>query len=248
MDVLMKDPQSVPSIDLLIPARNEEAALTVLLKEIDRRQLRRIVVVDNGSSDRTAEVAREHGCLVVACPRPGYGRACLAGIAFVRQDPPTVLVFLDGDRGDDPGFLPLLFQPILDGHYDFVLGSRTRGHAEKGSLSATQIFGNALATRLMKLFWNTDYSDLGPFRAIRWISLVRLDMRDTNFGWTIEMQIKAAAHGLRTREIAVGYRRRIGVSKISGTLSGCIKAGYKILYTIFKYRFLAPVSGAKRVS
>ncbi len=243
----MNSHSNPPTVDVLIPARDEEAALSVMLKEFDRHPLRRIVVVDNGSSDRTAEVAREHDCLVVSCPEPGYGRACLAGMAFIRRDPPDVIVFLDGDRSDDPAYLPRLFQPILDDDYDFVLGSRAKGRAEKGSLSATQVFGNALATRLMKWFWKTNYSDLGPFRAIRWSCLERLAMRDTNFGWTIEMQIKAAVLNLRIKEIAVPYRKRIGVSKISGTLSGCVKAGYKILYTIFKYRFLNPAPGAERM-
>lgn len=227
-----------PKIDVLIPARNEESALPVLLDEIDRSVLRQIVVVDNGSTDATAQVAQARGCQVVPHPKPGYGGACLAGMAYLESDPPDVLVFLDGDRSDDPAQLPFLLEPILAGKQDFVLGSRALGEAEKGSLTVTQRFGNALATTLMNFFWKTSYTDLGPFRAISWSALCSLNMQDPNFGWTIEMQIKAAVQGLRTIERPVPYRNRIGVSKISGTLNGVIRAGYKILYTIFKHRFL----------
>ena len=232
-------------VDMIIPARNEEAALAVLLGEIDRNLLRQIVVVDNGSTDATAQVATDAGCVVVPCPVAGYGRACLAGLTHLAGDPPDIVVFLDGDRSDNPSYLSKLLAPILTGRSDFVLGSRTLGNAEKGSLNATQRFGNALATTLMRLFWGVRYSDLAPFRAIRWSSLKQLEMCDTNFGWTIEMQIKATVHGLRFEEIPVDYRNRIGVSKISGTLSGCVRAGYKILYTIFRYRIQSPIkSGA----
>ena len=229
---------SSPKIDVLIPAHNEEAALPPLLNEIDRDPLRRIVVVDNGSTDRTAAVAEEHGCTVVSCPQPGYGNACLAGMAFMADDPPDLLVFLDGDRSDYPEHLPELTGPIIEGSHDLVLGSRVKGQAEKGSLTLPQRFGNALATGLMRWFWKTSYTDLGPFRAIRWSSLQLLEMQDRNFGWTIEMQIKASLRGLRIMEVPVKYRKRIGVSKVSGTLKGVIGAGYKILFTIFKYRFL----------
>jgi len=224
-------------IDILIPAFNEEKALPGLLAEIDRDRVRRILVVDNASTDRTAEVAAQRGSIVVPCPRRGYGSACLAGMVYLQADPPDILVFLDGDRSDHPRFLPELVAPILAGECDFVIGSRALGKAESGSLNVTQRFGNWLATSLMNFFWNTSYTDLGPFRAIRWSSLQAIDMQDTNFGWTIEMQIKAAGARLRTREVPVDYRRRIGKSKISGTISGCFKAGTKILYTIFKYRF-----------
>ncbi len=230
-----------PTIDVLIPARNEEEALPLVLQEIDRDLVRRIYVVDNGSTDRTAERARAAGCEVVNCPTPGYGRACLAGLAAIAKDPPAIVVFLDGDHSDHPDQIAVLVAPILADQADFVLGSRTRGVAEKGSLNLTQRFGNWLATRLMRLFWHTDYSDLGPFRAIAWPALQQLAMSDTDFGWTIEMQIKARGHQLRTQERPVPYRVRVGQSKISGTLSGCVRAGTKILYTIFKYRFLQPV-------
>jgi len=237
-----------PAIDVVIPAQNEEAALPHVIRDIDRGPLRRIVVVDNGSTDRTAQTASDLGCEVVACPVPGYGRACLAGLAHLAQNPPDIVVFLDGDRSDHPCFMPKLVQPIIAGQADFVIGSRVKGKAEKGSLNATQRFGNALATSLMRLFWGVRYSDLGPFRAISWDALTKLDMRDQNFGWTIEMQIKAALLELRTTEIPVDYRKRIGVSKISGTISGCVKAGGKILYTIFKYRWLTLFSRSPLLS
>jgi len=224
-------------IDILIPARDEEAALPALLAEIDRTPIRRIVVVDNGSRDRTAEVARAAGCEVVPCATPGYGVACLTGLAHIRAEPPEIIVFLDGDRSDHPRYLEQLCVPIIADEADFVLGSRALGEAESGSLTVTQRFGNWLATRLMNLFWRTEYSDLGPFRAIRWRDLEALGMTDRNYGWTIEMQIRAAEHGLRVREVPVDYRNRIGVSKVSGTVRGVFGAGTKILYTIFKYRF-----------
>ena len=226
------------TIDVLIPARDEELALPQLLAEIDRTNLRHILVVDNGSSDRTAAVAREEGAFVVSCPEAGYGRACLAGMEHMSRNPPDILVFLDGDRSDHPRYLESLCMPIIDGSQDMVLSSRTLGQAEEGSLTVTQVFGNRLATSLMRFFWRTDYTDLGPFRAIRWDALQSLEMNDTYYGCTIEMQIKAACAGLRILEVPVDYRNRIGVSKISGTLTGVVKAGYKILYTIFKYRML----------
>lgn len=225
-----------PSIDILIPARDEEDALPHLLQEIDRTQVRTIYVVDNGSRDRTAEVAQQHGATVVACRTPGYGNACLAGIEAMNADPPQIVVFLDGDRSDHPQHLPELVAPIIANQADMVLGSRTLGKAESGSLTFTQRFGNWLSTSLMWLFWGLRYTDLGPFRAITWSKLQLLQMQDRNYGWTIEMQIKAYLHQLRVQEIPVNYRNRIGVSKISGTFSGVIKAGSKILYTIFRFR------------
>lgn len=229
------------TFDILIPAQNEEDALPPLLDEIPAGWARRIVVADNGSTDQTAALAQARGCHVVSCPTPGYGAACLAGLDYIRRDPPDVVVFLDGDRSDYPEHLPELVNPIFAGTMDFVLGSRRLGKAEKGSLNLAQRFGNGLATGLMRLFWGVRYTDLGPYRAIAWSSLERLRMCDTNFGWTIEMQIKAHLAGLRTQEVPVNYRNRIGISKVSGTLKGIFGAGYKILYTIFKYRFLHEV-------
>jgi len=229
-----------PIVDILIPARNEEKGLPAVLKDIDRDVVRQIVVVDNGSSDKTAEIALNAGCHVTFCSQPGYGRACLAGMRFLAHDPPEVLVFLDGDHSDFPEQLADLVQPITENGYDMVLGSRNLGGAEQGSLSPVQRFGNALATRLLRFFWRFPYTDLGPFRALKWSALSRLGMGDQDFGWTIEMQIKAVVCNLRIKEVSVGYRRRIGRSKISGTLSGSVKAGWKILWTIFKYRWVSP--------
>lgn len=226
-------------IDLLIPARNEERALPPLLKEIDRGFLNRIILVDNGSTDRTAEIARRHGCYVVSCPVPGYGNACLAGIDFASKEPPDILVFMDGDHSDYPSDIPRLCKPILHNQADLVIGSRSLGLAEVGSLTATQRFGNALATKLLHFFWKYPYTDLGPFRAVAFKELTAMKMADRNYGWTIEMQIKAVLNHLRILEIPVNYRNRIGTSKISGTLRGVIGAGYKILFTIFKYRIVA---------
>lgn len=236
------------TFDILIPAQNEEDALPALLDEIPTGWARRIVVADNGSTDNTAALALERGCEVVSCPTPGYGAACLAGLDYIRRDPPDVIVFLDGDRSDYPEYLPELVNPIFAGTYDFVLGSRRLGKAEKGSLTLPQRFGNALATGLMRLFWGVSYTDLGPYRAISWPALERLRMCDMNYGWTIEMQIKAHLAGLKTTEIPVNYRNRIGVSKVSGTVKGVIGAGYKILFTIFKYRFLHEVSYLRQAS
>jgi glycosyltransferase involved in cell wall biosynthesis len=196
-----------------------------------------VIVVDNGSTDRTAQVARAHGAQVVHEPHRGYGSACLAGMAALAPDV-TVVAFMDGDGSDDPADLPRLLEPIVRGDADMVLGSRVLGERETGALTPQQRFGNALATVLLRALHGARYSDLGPFRAIRREALDRLGMRDTSFGWTVEMQIKAARHGLRVQEIPVHYRkRRAGQSKISGTLRGTISAGAKITWTIFRYSF-----------
>ena len=228
-------------IDILIPARDEEAALPHLIAEIDRSLVRRILVVDNGSQDRTSKIAIEAGCEVICEPKPGYGGACLAGIKYLQNHrPPDILVFLDGDRSDHPRFLPDLVAPIKNHGCQLVIGSRTLGNAEHGSLTFTQKFGNRLATALIYLFWGKKFTDLGPFRAIHWPALMAMQMNDTTFGWTVEMQIKAAMLEMKYTEVPVDYRNRIGVSKISGTVSGVVKAGYKILLTVFKYKFWPP--------
>jgi len=230
-----------PIIDILIPARDEEAALPHLLAEIDRELIQKIIVVDNGSRDRTAEVAAQSGCHVVYEPQPGYGRACLAGINYLKNNqPPDILIFLDGDRSDHPKFIPDLVAPIRDQGCHLVIGSRALGVAEAGSLTFTQRFGNRLATFLIRIFWGLGFTDLGPFRAITWHALTAMNMQDKTFGWTVEMQIKAAMLGLKSTEVPVDYRNRIGTSKISGTVSGVLKAGYKILFTVFKYKFWPP--------
>ena len=226
---------------VIIPAFNEAASLPFVLGDLP--VVGRVIVVDNGSTDQTAELARQHGATVIHEPRRGYGAACLAGLAAIRSnalasEPPDVVVFLDGDYSDHPDQLPELVDPILKGEVDFVVGSRMRGEREPGALLPQALFGNRLACCLMWLFWGAKYTDLGPFRGISWEALQRLDMCDRNFGWTVEMQIKATVARLRTLEIPVRYRRRVGVSKISGTISGTIRAGYKILYTIARYRWL----------
>jgi len=224
-----------PRIAVLIPALNEEASLALVLGDLPRDLVDEIVVVDNGSHDRTAEAARSGGARVVAEPERGYGSACLRGLAELRQKPPEIVVFLDADYSDHPEELTALVQPILDGRCDLVLGSRLAGNREAGAMPPQSVYGNKLACWLMRLLFGAHYTDLGPFRAIRWASLERLGMVDRNFGWTVEMQIKAVRQGLRYCEVPVSYRRRIGASKISGTVSGTIKAGYKILYLIARY-------------
>jgi len=194
-----------------------------------------IIVADNGSRDRTAEIARQAGATVVSEPQRGYGAACLRALANLPPATDTV-VFMDADSSDDPCEAVSLLEPILQGRADFVLGSRTLGKAEKGSLQPHQRFGNALATFLIRVLYGYRYTDLGPFRAIRLDALRKLDMRDRNYGWTIEMQIKAVSHKLRIEEVPVSYRSRIGVSKVSGNLKASVLAGIKILWTVFRYR------------
>ena len=227
-----------PLIDLIIPAYNEEASIGLVLADIPQDWVREVIVCNNGSTDRTAAVAREGGATVVDQPRPGYGSACLAGIAHIQakapEEQPDIVVFLDGDYSDHPEELPLLLAPIMDEQMDLVIGSRAQGSRESGAMQPQQIFGNWLATNLIRLFYNYHFTDLGPFRAIRWKKLLDLNMQDPDFGWTVEMQVKAAKQQLKCTEIPVTYRRRVGVSKVSGTIRGTILAGYKILWTIFK--------------
>jgi glycosyltransferase involved in cell wall biosynthesis len=229
-------------ISFIIPALNEEAALAPMLDGL-RAALDAaacadtdIVVVDNGSRDGTAAVARKHGARVVSEPRRGYGQACLAGLAALGAQT-NIVVFLDADGSDDPEDLARLLTPVRDAKADLVLGSRTIAARASGAFTPQQAFGNWLATGLMRLFFGARYTDLGPFRVIRREALERLRMRDTNFGWTIEMQIKAHRAGLRVLEFPVNYRKRIaGHSKISGNFAGTLRAGWKILWTIAKHR------------
>src|SRR5262249_27456320 len=195
-----------------------------------------IIVADNGSRDGTAEVARQAGATVVSEPRRGYGSACLRALANLPRNGDAV-GFMDADSSDDPQEATVLLEPIVTGRADLVLGSRTMGKAEKGSLQPHQRFGNELATLLIRLLFGYRYTDLGPFRAIRVDALRRLQMQDRNYGWTIEMQIKAVRQKLRIEEIPVSYKNRIGVSKISGNLKASMSAGIKILWTVFRYRF-----------
>lgn len=216
----------------VIPALNEEASIGLVLMELPRSLVERVVVCDNGSTDGTARAARAGGAIVVEEPRRGYGAACLRALSALEADPPAIVLFLDADRSDDGSEAAAILAPILEGRADFVIGSRALGDAEPGSLTPAQRFGNRLAAALLRRFYGVRATDLGPFRAIRWETLRSLGMSDRDFGWTIEMQVKAARRGVRTVEVPVRYRRRIGRSKISGTIRGTLLAGGKILGTI----------------
>lgn len=217
-------------IGVIIPALNEEEALPKVIAEIPD-WADQIIVADNGSGDRTAEVATRAGATVVRENRRGYGAACLKGLESLAADT-DVVVFIDGDYSDYPSDMSGLVDPIVGDMADMVIGSRVLGKPEKGSLTPQQVFGNWLATRLIGFIWGTRFTDLGPFRAISRTALDGLGMDDRDFGWTVEMQVKAARAGLRCEEIPVRYRRRVGVSKVSGTLTGSFRAGVKILYVI----------------
>jgi glycosyltransferase involved in cell wall biosynthesis len=225
-------------ISVIIPAVDEEDAVGLVIAEIPP-VVHEVIVVDNGSRDQTAEVARKAGARVVSEPRRGYGRACLAGIAAA--DRPDVIVFLDGDHSDYPAQLPDVTAPILEGRADMVIGSRNLGRREAGAHPWHAVLGTRLCVGFMNLTAGSRATDLGPFRAITAEALGRLDMRDPNYGWTVEMQIKAARAGLRVVEVPVDYRPRIGRSKVSGTVSGSVKAGTKILALIARYA-LRPAS------
>jgi len=226
-------------VDVLIPALNEEATLGEVVAAVRAtgQPVRHIVVIDNGSTDRTQKVAEERGALVVSEPARGYGAACLRGLLFLEQQksPPDVVVFLDADGSDDASDLGRLLDAILAGA-DLAIGSRTLGVAEPGSLAPAQRVGNAVAVNLIRVVYGQRYTDLGPFRAIRYPALLALGMGDKDYGWTVEMQVKAVRRGLRIVEVPVRYhRRRGGESKISATVRGSIGAGAKILYTIFRH-------------
>jgi glycosyltransferase involved in cell wall biosynthesis len=231
-----KNEKQLQVLRVVIPACNEEASIAKVLAAIPAG-IAEVIVVDNGSTDQTAARARDAGATVVYEARRGYGSACLRGLAQMQPDT-DIVVFLDGDYSDYPEELFSLVEPIQNGFADLVIGSRVLGRSEPGALMPVQRFGNALTTRLIRWIWHIPFTDLGPFRAIRYESLLKLKMRDPDFGWTVEMQIKAARLGLRCVEVPVSYRRRIGVSKISGTVSGSIKAGTKILYLIAREAWL----------
>ena len=224
-------------VDVIIPAFNEEDSICAVLGDIPRELIRNLVVVNNGSFDATAVRASGCGATVLTEPVRGYGSACLCGLAYIKNGaiPPDVVVFLDGDYSDHPEEMPQLLEPIVSGKADMVIGSRASGEREPGSMLPQQRFGNWLATVLVRVIYGHRYSDLGPFRAIRYASLLELNMQDTNFGWTVEMQVKALKKKLRISEVPVRYRKRIGVSKITGTVKGTLMAGYKIIITIIRY-------------
>ncbi|MBI3846926.1 MAG: glycosyltransferase family 2 protein [Planctomycetes bacterium] len=225
-------------VTVIMPAFNEESSLPLVLRDIPRDIADEVIVVDNASTDATADVATKGGARVVREARRGYGSACLRGLAAIAESslpPPDVVVFLDADYSDYPEDMRRIVAPIVSGEADFIIGTRTTGGAERGSLPPQVRFGNWLSATLLAILYGHRFSDLGPFRAMRYESLLDLGLVDTNFGWNVEMQIKAIRRGLRIREVPVRYRKRVGVSKISGTMSGTFRAGWKIIYTIFKY-------------
>jgi len=226
-------------IAVIIPAWNEESSIGRVIDDLPKDWVQRVVVADNNSTDYTADVARKFGAIVVLATRQGYGSACLVAIDYLNHLPadqqPEAVVFIDADYSDHPEQLPLLAEPILKDQADLVIGSRMLKPQPAGALLPQAVFGNKLACFLMWVLFRQKYTDLGPFRAISWKALKQIGMCDPNFGWTVEMQIKAARHKLRILEVPVEYRARIGMSKITGTFSGTIRAGYKILWTIFRY-------------
>jgi len=226
-----------PDIKVIIPAFNEQNAVGLVIDEIPKELVSEIIVIDNGSADNTFEIAKSKGATALKEERRGYGNACLKGISYIRtlDQKPDIIVFLDGDHSDYPEEMYNLVNPIIKEEVDMVIGSRNLGKREKGSMTIQQVFGNWLATSLIKFFYGIKYTDLGPFRAIGYNQLQTINMQDKTYGWTVEMQLKAAKLKMNIQEVPVNYRKRIGVSKVSGTVKGTFGAGYKIITTIFKY-------------
>ncbi|MFT4777607.1 MAG: glycosyltransferase involved in cell wall biosynthesis [Flavobacteriales bacterium] len=224
-------------VDVIIPAWNEEKSIVHVVKDIDRLLVRDVIVVDNNSKDATAQVSINAGATSISEKRQGYGSACLKGMEYAnaKQIPADIIVFMDADYSDYASEMSLLLAPIIDGKADMVIGSRALGEKERGAMTPQQVFGNWLATWMIKHIYKHQYTDLGPYRAIRLESLNVLGMRDPDYGWTVEMQVKALHKKLKVAEVPVNYRKRIGVSKVSGTVKGTILAGYKIITTIIKY-------------
>jgi glycosyltransferase involved in cell wall biosynthesis len=217
---------------VIIPAYNEEESLPKVIKDIPGF-IDEIVVANNGSTDNTIGVAEKAGATVLTELEKGYGAACLKAIDYIKEKKYYIVVFIDGDYSDYPDEMNRVVDPIIKANYDLVIGSRTIGKRVKGSMLPQAIFGNWLASFLIRLFWKYKFTDLGPFRAIRYSSLIKLNMQDRNFGWTVEMQIKAAKQKIKTIEVPMSYRKRIGQSKVTGTIKGTVKASLKILYLIF---------------
>ncbi len=222
-------------IDVIIPAFNEEKSISSVIQDIPEF-VREVIVCNNNSTDNTRTEAERVGATVLDEPQKGYGAACLKGMSYIaeKEIKPDVVVFLDGDYSDYPQEMSSLIQPIKEEGYDMVIGSRALGDLERGSMQIQQIFGNWLATTLIKMIYGYKFTDLGPFRALAYDKLLEINMQDRDFGWTVEMQVKAAKLGMKCTEVPVSYRKRIGVSKVSGTVKGTILAGHKILWTIFK--------------
>jgi len=227
-----------PIIKVIIPAYNEQDSIGLVIKDIPE-SVQEVIVVSNASTDQTDDVAKKAGATVLRENIPGYGNACLKGMEYVAnsKDKTDIIVFLDGDYSDYPEQLPLLITPIIEDGCDMVIGARDKRFRESGSMTIPQIFGNWLATTLMRLFFRARFTDLGPFRAMKYSSLLKLEMEDKTYGWTVEMQLKVLKKKMKYTEIPVKYRNRIGVSKVSGTVKGAIFAGIKILSWIFKYSF-----------
>ena len=225
-------------IKVIIPAFNEEASIGKVISEIPDL-VSETIVVNNNSSDQTENVAKMAGATVLREPQRGYGYACLKGMEYIasQEIKPDIVVFLDGDYSDYPQDLHKIIAPIINDNMDLVIGSRVKRWREKGSMTFPQVFGNWLATSLMKMFFNAKFTDLGPFRAIKYKKLLALQMQDKTYGWTVEMQLKAIKQKLTYIEVPVHYKNRIGTSKVSGTVKGAIFAGVKILGWIFKYSF-----------
>jgi|TARA_R100000935_G_scaffold20296_1_gene38404 glycosyltransferase involved in cell wall biosynthesis len=227
-----------PHIKVIIPAFNEANSIGRVIADIPKH-VNEVIVVSNNSTDKTIAIAESAGATVLEENQRGYGYACLKGLAYIKESlvKPDIIVFLDGDYSDYPEYLDAIVRPIIKCDVDLVIGARAKELREDGSMTTPQIFGNWLATRLMKLFFKSRFTDLGPFRAIKYDTLLGLEMEDKTYGWTVEMQLKALKQRLAYTEVKVPYRNRIGVSKISGTLKGAIFAGVKILGWIFKYSF-----------
>jgi len=223
-------------IRVVIPAFNEEKSIPLVIRDIPQQWVDEVIVVSNGSNDDTDRVAAEEGATVLREDRKGYGWACLLGIEHAVTKGTDIIVFLDGDYSDYPQQIPDVLAPILEKNIDLVIGSRALGEREKGSMTIPQIFGNWLATNMMALFYGVKYTDLGPFRAMKVEKLLALNMDDKTYGWTIEMQIKAAKHQFSYAEVPVNYKNRIGTSKVSGTIKGTVMAGIKIIVAVFKYK------------
>ncbi len=229
------------NIKVIIPALNEAEAIAMVIADLPKNMVNEVVVVDNGSTDNTSEVAKKAGATVLHEANKGYGNACLKGIAYLRsiadKEIIDIVVFLDADYSDYPNELPLVVAPIINNNCDMVIGSRINANLEQGAMTIPQRFGNWLSAVLLKYLYGANFTDLGPFRAIKWEALLALNMEDENFGWTVEMQAKAAKQGLKCEEVSVSYRKRGGgKSKVSGTVKGTFLAGYKILYTLYKLR------------